>query len=130
MISSILGRRAMPLMSAYCASKFAMEGLSESLRLELHDEHISVSVVNPGATKTEFGVAAEGNRPASFLSSEKGMSSEAVAKVILSVVRRPRRNVYLTLPGKACILTQWLTPRVLDWALLDTWRKASDERKK
>jgi short-subunit dehydrogenase len=128
MISSILGRRAMPLMSAYCASKFAMEGLSESLRLELYDERISVSVVNPGATKTEFGDAAEGTRPATFLSSEKGMTSEAVAKVILSAVRRPRRNAYLTLPGKACILTQWLAPRVLDHALLDTWRKARDEQ--
>jgi len=52
MVSSFVGRRAVPAMSAYCASKFALEGFSESLRVELRDERISVSVVNPGVTQT------------------------------------------------------------------------------
>ncbi len=77
MVSSVVGRRSMPGLSSYCATKFALEALSESLRVEVADERISVSVVNPGVTKTEFGDAAVGTRPGAFLSFKKGMSSEA-----------------------------------------------------
>jgi NAD(P)-dependent dehydrogenase (short-subunit alcohol dehydrogenase family) len=126
MVSSFVGRRAVPAMSAYCASKFALEGLSETLRVELHDERISVSVVNPGVTKTEFVGAAEGKRPEHFINQSGGMTSEAVAQVLLAAVRRPRRNRYLTTAGRAGLLTQWLFPTLVDRAMLDTWRKSRD----
>ena len=129
MVSSFVGRRALPMMSAYCASKFALEGLSESLRVELFDERISVSVVNPGVTQTEFVDAAKGERPANFLSPAQGMTSEQVARVLLQAVRRPRRNRYLTAAGRAGILLEWLAPGVLDRMLLKTWRKAKDQLK-
>ena len=123
MVSSIIGRRAMPTMSSYCATKFALEGLSEALRVELRDEHISVSVVNPGVTDTEFGTAAQGRRPLNFLQSQNGMSPAEAAAVLLQAVRRPRRNRYLTAAGKACVAAEWLTPRLLDYILLKTWRQ-------
>jgi len=123
MVSSFVGGRAMPGMSAYCASKFALEGFSESLRVELRDAGISVSVINPGVTRTEFFEAAHGERPQSYLPPSDGMSAEAVAKVIYNSVLRPRRNAWLTLAGQAGILTQWLSPRLLDWIMLRTWRK-------
>jgi 3-oxoacyl-[acyl-carrier protein] reductase len=123
MVSSILGRLSMPSMSSYCATKFALEGLSEALRIELHDERISVSVVNPGITNTDFAQAAAGSRPENFLVPGKGMTSEEVAGVILRAVRRPRRNYYLTGPGRAGVFFQWLAPRLVDFALLRTWRK-------
>ncbi|MEI6234588.1 MAG: SDR family NAD(P)-dependent oxidoreductase [Planctomycetota bacterium] len=122
MVSSIVGRRAMPRLSSYSATKFAMEALSESLRVELHDERIAVSVVNPGATKTEFGDSAVGNRPSSFLSFERGMAPKEVAEVILKAAKGSTRNQYLTLPGKLGVFAQWLSPRLLDWAMLRTWR--------
>jgi len=124
MVSSFVGRRAVPLMAPYCASKFAMEGFSESLRVELHDERIAVSVVNPGVTQTEFVDSAAGTRPGSFLSPEGGMSSEEVAQVLLKAVRRPSRNRYLTSAGKMGILVQWLAPSILDSAMLSSYRKA------
>jgi short-subunit dehydrogenase len=127
MVSSFVGRRAVPAMSAYCASKFALEGFSESLRVELHDERISVSVVNPGVTQTEFVGAASGKRPSRFINQDGGMTSEAVANVLLSAVRRPRRNRYLTAAGRAGLFTQWLAPTLVDWAMLDTWRKSKNE---
>ncbi|MFH0938384.1 MAG: SDR family NAD(P)-dependent oxidoreductase [Planctomycetota bacterium] len=123
MVSSILGRRALPMMSSYCATKFAMEGLSEALRVELHDERISVSVVNPGVTNTEFGDVVQGTRPRNFLKFRNGMSSAKVAAALLQAVRRPRRNRYLTIAGKACIVIEWLTPRLVDYILLKTWRQ-------
>lgn len=123
MVSSFVGKRAMPGMSAYCASKHALEGLGESLRIELSGERISVSMINPGVTKTEFFNVAEGERPKSYLTPASGMSAEAVAKIILSAALRPRRNAYLTLPGKAGLLAQWISPRLLDWIMAGAWKK-------
>ena len=51
-MGSISGRVATMLLGPYCASKFAVEAISESLRHELHPWGISVSVVEPGAIKT------------------------------------------------------------------------------
>jgi len=129
MVSSVIGRRTIPGMSAYCASKYALEALSETLRVELYDERISVSVVNPGVTQTEFVAAAKGERPANFLSPKNGMSSEAVARVILKAVNRPRRNRYLTFAGKAAVAGQWLAPGIVDSVLLQSWRKAAEKKK-
>jgi NAD(P)-dependent dehydrogenase (short-subunit alcohol dehydrogenase family) len=52
MISSVGGRRAMPFISAYAASKFALEGYSEGLRRELMPFGVDVIVIGPGAVKT------------------------------------------------------------------------------
>lgn len=125
MVSSFVGRRAMPLMSSYSASKFALEGLSESLRVELHDERIAVSVINPGVTQTEFVQAAAGSRPENFLPPEGGMTANEVAHVILKAVARPRRNWYLTGAGKAGMLLQWSAPGGFDAILRGTFRKAT-----
>jgi short-subunit dehydrogenase len=124
MVSSFVGRRALPLMASYCASKFALEGFSEALRAELRDERISVSVVNPGVTQSEFVGSAQGYRPKNFLAPEGGMSSEAVAKVLLRAVRRPRRNIYLTAAGKSGLLLQWLAPTLMDRVALRVYRHA------
>ena len=54
-ISSIGGRMGEPLGAWYHASKFAVEGFSDSLRLELHDFDVQVVIVEPGAINTEWG---------------------------------------------------------------------------
>jgi hypothetical protein len=59
MISSVGGKNGNPLMSAYCASKFAIEGLSESLRREMMLFGIDVIIVAPGAVKTPIWSKAE-----------------------------------------------------------------------
>lgn len=53
-ISSISGFIGFPFYTAYCASKFAIEGLSDSLRRELRDVGISVSIVQPGNIATDI----------------------------------------------------------------------------
>ncbi|WP_293359626.1 SDR family NAD(P)-dependent oxidoreductase [Mycolicibacterium sp.] len=52
-VSSLGGRRGLPMNSAYAASKFELEGFSESLRLELIQHKIYVSVIVPGAVATD-----------------------------------------------------------------------------
>ena len=56
-VSSMGGQLAMPAFGAYCAAKFALEGLSEALAGEVEALGIRVLVVEPGAFRTEFGGA-------------------------------------------------------------------------
>lgn len=53
-ISSINGLIAVPYAGAYCASKFALEGLVESLAMELHQSHLHVSLIQPGFIATDL----------------------------------------------------------------------------
>ncbi|WP_440056030.1 SDR family oxidoreductase [Pseudoalteromonas sp. T1lg65] len=52
--SSVLGLVALPYRGAYNASKFALEGLTDTLRMELRDSGIQVSLIEPGPIKSEF----------------------------------------------------------------------------
>ena len=54
-ISSMGGQLSMPGFGAYCAAKFALEGLSEALAAEVAPGGIRVLIVEPGAFRTEFG---------------------------------------------------------------------------
>jgi NAD(P)-dependent dehydrogenase (short-subunit alcohol dehydrogenase family) len=99
MISSVAGKNGNPLMSAYSASKHAIEGLSESLRREMMLFGIDVVIVAPGAVKTpiwgkadDLDISGYGNSP--FLPSlqrirkfmlqlgETGLPPEKIAGVI------------------------------------------------
>jgi short-subunit dehydrogenase len=57
-ISSIAGRVSMPLSGWYCASKFAVEALSDALRLEVGQFGVKVIVIEPGPIRTMFGETA------------------------------------------------------------------------
>lgn len=52
--SSVLGFAAMPFRGAYNASKFALEGISDTMRLELADTHIQLSLIEPGPILSDF----------------------------------------------------------------------------
>lgn len=53
-ISSGAGRFTLPMISLYCASKFALEGFSEALSYELSSQNIVVKIIEPGGTETNF----------------------------------------------------------------------------
>jgi NAD(P)-dependent dehydrogenase (short-subunit alcohol dehydrogenase family) len=53
-ISSVNGRLSMPLIGAYCASKFALEAAADALRMELRPWHIGVAIVEPSQTDTDM----------------------------------------------------------------------------
>ena len=60
-IGSISGKFVQPINEAYCASKFAVEALSDALRLELYSYNIQVTVIEPGPVKTNFFNTLVGN---------------------------------------------------------------------
>lgn len=102
-VSSIAGRIGFPLTPAYVSSKFALEGLSESMRYELAQFAIKVILIEPGVVKTNFGGNLKMGRATTDTRSpyaeimqkritgfksrfEKGLSPFEVAKVILKAV--------------------------------------------
>lgn len=79
-ISSLGGKMAFPMGGLYSCSKFALEALSDVLRMELEPFNIKVSVIEPGPVKTEFFAVA--NRRVEELSTtEEGVYQPAIAKV-------------------------------------------------
>ncbi len=114
LVSSIIGRKAMPFNAAYCATKFAQVGLGESLWGELRDEGIGVSVVCPGYTATEFhGVASSERRRRRPI---QGQSAETVARILVKAVRKRRRLVHLTFLGRFFLAMDRLSPSLAAWA--------------
>jgi len=112
-ISSIVGRMALPYASSYIATKFAVEGLSESMRYELEPFHIRVKMVEPGSIGTEFGkgsmqmAVSDPYRVSmnKFLgvfakSNSTGSKPEEVAKVIYRAANDSSNRLrYLAKPG-------------------------------
>ena len=114
-VSSIVGRRGVPYRGAYSATKFALSGLSEALRVELAGTGISVSVVYPIGTATEFHeVEARRAGPGPHGPIQ---SSEHVARCILHCVLRPRAEVYPFRPSRLFALASVIAPRLVDLGL-------------
>jgi short-subunit dehydrogenase len=97
-ISSLGGRLAFPFGGMYSASKFALEALSDSLRMELEPFNIQVSVIEPGPVSTEFFIAA----------------AQAVDETIASPDQTPYRAAFEQLKGleKHTKSRAWTSERV------------------
>ena len=82
-VASMCGRRGMPAWSEYSASKFALVGLSESLRAELASSGIDILVVLPGLTRSHLGRHLLRNTGRMDIPFDQGMPSGTVAAGIL-----------------------------------------------
>jgi NAD(P)-dependent dehydrogenase (short-subunit alcohol dehydrogenase family) len=85
-VSSIGGRVALPLLSPYNASKFALEAVSDSLRRELRPQGVDVIVIEPGGIKT--AIWKKGNKLADELISEMPPEAERLYGRLVAGVRR------------------------------------------
>ncbi len=137
--SSILGLVAMPYRGAYNSSKFAIEGMSDTLRLELRGSNIHISLIEPGPILSKFRansvialekyVDIEHSVHADFYKrvlarlKKQGpavpftLPPEAVLDKVIRALesRRPRARYYVTVPTHVFALLKRLLPvRVLD----------------
>jgi len=136
--SSVLGLVAAPYRGVYCASKYAIEALSDALRLELRGTGIAVSIIEPGPIRSRFVETALANFKktvdiessphrslyrARLLAMEAGgkrafkLEPEAVAAKLVHAVesRHPRARYFVTTPTYFSAVAK----RVLPTALLD-----------
>ncbi|MBI4550749.1 MAG: SDR family oxidoreductase [Candidatus Latescibacteria bacterium] len=128
-VSSIVGKRAIPHMSAYCASKFAVQAFSDALRLEVAPYGIDVIVVCPTRTDTEFAETPLMHRGGQRVD-RPAMSSEAVADIILNAAAQRKREVIISASGKTLAFLNALIPGLVDWgiALVYKHRARSQQR--
>lgn len=114
-IGSVLGHIAVPNKSEYCASKFALHGFSDSLRAELKPAGIDVLHVCPSTTQSDFFDSALGQqRPPLKLAAA---TPAWVARRTVSAIRQGRREIILTLPGKAAVWLDRLAPWLSAWVV-------------
>jgi len=112
-VSSVLGHRAVPNKSEYCASKFALHGFSDSLRAELAPQGIDVLLVSPSTTTSEFFQVAAG---ASARSPERfsSMTAGAVARRAVAAIAAGRHEIILSPGGKLLVWLDRLFPSLMD----------------
>jgi NAD(P)-dependent dehydrogenase (short-subunit alcohol dehydrogenase family) len=119
-VSSVVGRRAIPKVGAYCASKFALNALSDALRVEVAGRGVSVTSVYPGTTRTSFRENSRRTRDEKRGWRPKGVTPERVAQKIADAAEKGPRDVYVTLPDRLFVAGVTLFPGLADRALR-TW---------
>lgn len=91
-VSSVVGKRAVPNLAAYCATKFGLWGFSQSLRLELSPHGIHVCHFCPASTATEFhqvaGIEPSGRSPVGMDSADRVASA-----MVEAVIKRKREHI-------------------------------------
>src|SRR5262249_41251782 len=114
-ISSVAGKRGLPFSGIYSATKFALNGISEALRVEMQGSGIEVSVINPAATRTEFGAnVRQGDVTAKFNAIGRVQSAEEVGAAIVQCIKKPKAEVY---PYRVSRLLVWInavSPSLVD----------------
>ncbi len=117
-ISSLTGKTGVPTRSGYAASKHAMQGFLDSVRIELHGTGVDVLVVSPGFVKTDIRskVLGPDGRPreTSPRDESDGMSVEECTSIIVRAVDRRTRDVVMTPRAKLGMFLKLIAPRIVD----------------
>jgi len=138
-VSSAAGRFSTPFLGVYCASKFALEALSDALRIEVEPFGVRVVIIEPGPITTNFGEIALGSTEATILDDPDNpyhrratraatiddalerffKSPSDVAKVIVASIeaRSPRARRTITLPAKMGAVTAMFPTVLIDHLL-------------
>jgi len=117
-IASLAGFTGVPERSGYAASKHAMVGFFESLRIELDGSGVTVTIVAPDFVRSEIHKRATGpdGRPlgASPMQQERIMSAEQCARLIVPAIEQRRRLLIMSRRGRLGRWLKLLAPRLVD----------------
>jgi short-subunit dehydrogenase len=119
-VSSLTGKTGVPTRSGYAASKHAMTGFFDSLRIELAESGVTVTMVYPGFVATEIRERAFGpdGRPLgagnSPVREREVMTAEECARQILEAAASRRRELIMTTRGKVGWILKVFAPGLID----------------
>ena len=126
-VSSLAGMNGIPTRSGYAASKHAMAGFFDSLRIELAETGVTVTVIYPGFVKSEIRERAAGadGQPLkkSPVREAEVMTAEECARIMIKAIERRQRQEVMTLRGK---LGQWA--KLIAPGFVDRMARAAIER--
>ena len=115
-IGSALSDRAIPIQGSYCASKHAVKGYTDALRMELEEEGapISVTLIKPSAIDTPYRQHARNLMPVEPLNPPPVYAPETVAEAILHCAEHPERDLFVGGGGAALSESGHHAPRLTD----------------
>lgn len=91
-IGSVAGKEVYPNGNVYCASKFAVDALSQGMRMDLYKNNIKVSAINPGMVETEFSLVrfkGDADKAKQVYNGVQALTAHDIAECIWFVVSRP-----------------------------------------
>jgi short-subunit dehydrogenase len=117
-VSSLAGFTGLPCRTGYSASKYALHGFLETLRIENLRNGLHVLIMCAGFTKSDIrrkALTADGSQQGfTPREEEKMMMPEDVARAIVSALRNRRNYVILTLEGKIIAIVKRIAPRLVE----------------
>ena len=125
-VGSGVSRRGLPFMAAYAASKFALLGLTEGLRMELAPKGITMSLVLPGGTETEMPANLDRSRlPPTYPSHERSrVSAERAARAVVKAVEGRHTEIHVPWWNRPGIWFSTLFPPLADRLIRRRYGKA------
>lgn len=129
-ISSVQGLIGLPNRSAYAASKHALQAFSDSLRAEVADHNIHVSVISPGYIKTELSlnaVTASGTAYGQMdKATEQGQDPDIIAEeIIRAVVQKKKEMIIATFMPKLGVFLRKFLPSLYFYSMVQRARSSS-----
>jgi len=129
-VSSIAGYKGLPGRTGYSASKFAMQGFLETLRIENLKKGLHVLIACPGFTASNIrntALAKDGSMQGeSPLNEGKLMTSEVVAQKIITAIEHRKHRLVLTTQGKLIVLLNKFFPEMIDKMVYNHMAKEAD----
>ena len=117
-IASLAGKIATPKSSVYSATKFALIGYFNSLRLELKNDNVHVMTVNPGPVATNFFNIADEDKSYQKAMGDKTLTPKLVVSKIIKGIEQKKREVNLPFKLVLAVKISQLFPRLSDRILL------------
>ncbi len=118
-VGSVLSDVAIPIQGTYCASKFAVKGYTDALRLELDEENapVSVTLIKPSAIDTPYTSHAKNLMLVEPQNPPPVYAPDLVAEAILHCAEHPERDLYVGGGGRMLAEAAQIAPRLTDMAL-------------
>jgi short-subunit dehydrogenase len=117
-VSSLAGKNGLPTRSGYAATKHAMAGFFDSLRIELADSGVTVTMIYPGFVTSEIRARAAGadGQPLGESPVHEGevMTTEDCARIMIKAMARRKREEVMTLRGKLGLWGKLIAPGLVD----------------